>query len=84
MSITCPDCHAALEPQNGIAHCDSCNKDIPLEARCPDCHQPLQVLKACGAVDYFCQNGHGLISKKTRRVRQGWGLIAHAAFSFLP
>lgn len=63
MSITCPDCHAALEPQNGIAHCDSCNKDIPLEARCPDCHQPLQVLKACGAVDYFCQNGHGLISK---------------------
>ncbi|HAS0770053.1 TPA: hypothetical protein I3291_004784, partial [Enterobacter hormaechei subsp. xiangfangensis] len=19
---------------------------------------------ACGAVDYFCQNGHGLISKK--------------------
>ena len=81
MSITCPDCHAALEPQNGIAHCDSCNKDIPLEARCPDCHQPLQVLKACGAVDYFCQNGHGLISK-TRRVRQGWGLIAHAAFSF--
>ncbi|MGI3453244.1 zinc-ribbon domain-containing protein, partial [Citrobacter arsenatis] len=29
-----------------------------------ECHQPLQVLKACGAVDYFCQNGHGLISKK--------------------
>ncbi|MGQ7157144.1 YfgJ family double zinc ribbon protein, partial [Escherichia coli] len=23
-----------------------------------------QVLKACGAVDYFCQHGHGLISKK--------------------
>ncbi|MCF1824449.1 zinc ribbon domain-containing protein, partial [Salmonella enterica subsp. enterica serovar Anatum] len=22
---------------------------------CPDCRQPLQVLKACGAVDYFCQ-----------------------------
>ncbi|MCZ5895738.1 zinc-ribbon domain-containing protein, partial [Escherichia coli] len=20
--------------------------------------------KACGAVDYFCQHGHGLISKK--------------------
>ncbi|MFP3107918.1 zinc-ribbon domain-containing protein, partial [Escherichia coli] len=28
------------------------------------CHQALQVLKACGAVDYFCQHGHGLISKK--------------------
>ncbi|ADO47516.1 zinc ribbon domain-containing protein [[Enterobacter] lignolyticus] len=64
MSITCPDCHAELEPQNGVAHCDRCNKDIPLEARCPECHKPLQVLKACGAVDYFCQHGHGLISKK--------------------
>ena len=80
MSITCPDCHAALEPQNGIAHCDSCNKDIPLEARCPDCHQPLQVLGL--------RRGGLLLSErpradlKTRRVRQGWGLIAHAAFSF--
>ncbi|OIY00288.1 zinc ribbon domain-containing protein [Citrobacter freundii] len=64
MSITCPDCHAELEPQNGVAHCEHCHKDIQLEARCPECHLPLQVLKACGAVDYFCQNDHGLISKK--------------------
>ena len=64
MSINCPDCHAELVPQSGAAHCDSCNNDIPLEARCTDCHQPLEVLKACGAVDYFCRNGHGLISKK--------------------
>jgi Zn finger protein HypA/HybF involved in hydrogenase expression len=28
MSITCPECHAELEPQNGVAHCDNCNKDI--------------------------------------------------------
>lgn len=35
-----------------------------LEACCPDCHKPLDVLKACGAVDYFCQNGHGMVSKK--------------------
>ncbi|HCD8301566.1 TPA: zinc ribbon domain-containing protein, partial [Citrobacter freundii] len=54
MSITCPDCHAELEPQNGVAHCEHCHKDIQLEARCPECHLPLQVLKACGAVDYFC------------------------------
>lgn len=45
MSMTCPDCHAELEPQNGVAHCENCKKDIPLEARCPECHQPLQVLK---------------------------------------
>ncbi len=41
----------------------TCAKDFSLQALCPDCRQPLQVLKACGAVDYFCQNGHGLISK---------------------
>lgn len=35
MSMTCPDCHAELEPQNGVAHCENCKKDIPLEARCP-------------------------------------------------
>jgi len=64
MSITCPDCHAELEPHNGVVHCENCNKDIQLVALCPDCHQPLEVLKACGAVDYFCQHGHGLISKK--------------------
>ncbi|RNW21595.1 zinc ribbon domain-containing protein [Citrobacter werkmanii] len=64
MSIICPDCHAELEPQNGAARCENCQKDFQLEARCPECHQPLEVLKACGAVDYFCQHGHGLISKK--------------------
>lgn len=64
MSIICPGCHAELEPQNGAVHCESCQKDFQLEARCPECHQPLEVLKACGAVDYFCQHGHGLISKK--------------------
>lgn len=42
MSMTCPDCHAELEPQNGVAHCENCRKDIPLEARCPECHQPLR------------------------------------------
>ena len=36
MSMTCSDCHAELEPQNGVAHCENCKKDIPLEARCPE------------------------------------------------
>ncbi|XNM52273.1 zinc-ribbon domain-containing protein [Escherichia coli] len=33
------------------------------QALCPECHQALQVLKACGAVD-FLPHGHGFISKK--------------------
>lgn len=64
MEFICPICHVSLEVQGEHAHCEHCEKTFTLEACCPECHQPLQVLKACGAVDFFCQNGHGLISKK--------------------
>ncbi len=64
MEFDCPVCHAQLAVQANRAHCAHCAKEYVVEARCPDCHKPLEVLKACGAVDYFCQNGHGLISKK--------------------
>lgn len=64
MEFICPTCQASLEVQGNQAHCDHCEQDFTLEASCPECHKPLEVLKACGAVDYFCQNGHGLISKK--------------------
>ena len=64
MELACPICRAPLARQDHNAHCPHSATDFALEARCPDCHKPLEVLKACGAVDYFCQNGHGLISKK--------------------
>lgn len=64
MMVNCPACKNELKQTDGGARCEPCAKDFRLEALCPDCHKPLQVLKACGAVDYFCQNGHGLISKK--------------------
>ncbi|MBK4716022.1 MULTISPECIES: zinc ribbon domain-containing protein [Tenebrionibacter/Tenebrionicola group] len=63
-NVYCPDCNAALELCTGSGRCAACHKVYRLEARCPVCQQPLEVLKACGAVDYFCRNGHGLISKK--------------------
>lgn len=64
MELLCPKCQHLLELDGAQAHCPSCGNDVEPLACCPDCHQPLQVLKACGAVDYFCQNGHGLISRK--------------------
>lgn len=64
MELICPDCQQVVERDGAHARCEDCQRDIPLEARCPDCNQPLEVLKACGAVDYFCRSGHGLISKK--------------------
>lgn len=64
MELNCPVCHNPLALQGDKAHCAHCQQDFTLQALCPECHKPLEVLKACGAVDYFCQNGHGLISKK--------------------
>lgn len=64
MELNCPVCHNPLEQQGDKAHCAHCQQDFALQALCPECHKPLEVLKACGAVDYFCQNGHGLVSKK--------------------
>ena len=64
MELHCPKCQHLLEQDGAHAQCPSCGNDVELQAWCPDCHLPLQVLKAGGAVDYFCQNGHGLISRK--------------------
>lgn len=64
MSVDCPICQNELVPAEAGVHCEYCHQDFLLEAHCPDCQAKLEVLKACGAVDYFCQNGHGLISKK--------------------
>ena len=64
MELNCPSCDKPLIATESGTHCESCDRDFKLEARCPECHKPLEVLKACGAVDYFCQHGHGLISKK--------------------
>ena len=64
MEMKCPNCEKQLLQTDSGTHCESGQEDFHLQGRGPDCHKPLEVLKACGAVDYFCQNGHGLISKK--------------------
>lgn len=65
MEVVCPRCHGAMNWKNDNRfYCPDCQQDYLREARCPECQQSLQELKACGAVDYFCQHGHGLISKK--------------------
>ncbi|MFI8416598.1 zinc ribbon domain-containing protein [Serratia sp. NPDC078593] len=68
METLCPQCHQPMIWVSGHFHCEACNDAFKQLALCPDCGQPLQELKACGAVDYFCQNGHGLISKKRLRL----------------
>lgn len=72
MDALCPVCQKKMTEVSGHFHCSSCHGNYQQQVECPDCAKPLQLLKACGAVDYFCQNGHGLISKS--RIR----------FSYLP
>ncbi|MCX8956772.1 zinc ribbon domain-containing protein [Erwinia psidii] len=64
MSELCPFCQHLLSTKDGHFHCADCDRAFGVQPVCPDCATPLQVLKACGAVDYFCTSGHGLISKK--------------------
>ena len=60
---TCEKCQYPLTLTHSDFVCEQCGAHYARQPLCPDCHQPLEVLKACGAVDYFCQQGHGLISK---------------------
>ncbi|MBV4367969.1 zinc ribbon domain-containing protein [Erwinia sp. BNK-24-b] len=62
MSEHCPVCQHHLIARGERFYCASCQRDFAAKAICPDCGQSLQILKACGAVDYFCPNGDGLIS----------------------
>lgn len=64
VTIHCEKCQQPLRLSDGEFICDCCSAHYPAQPVCPDCHQPLTVLKACGAVDYFCQHGHGLISRR--------------------
>ena len=39
-----------------------------MKSLCPDCLKPVEVIKACGCRDYFCNHCNQLVSK--RRVIQ--------------
>lgn len=73
MDALCPVCARPMDWANNGYRCVTCGSVYRQLAVCPDCGQPLQELKACGAVDYLCQNGHGLISKK--RVKFSYQLL---------
>ncbi|WP_213989981.1 zinc ribbon domain-containing protein [Sodalis sp. dw_96] len=64
MDQKCPVCQHELQRQEADFYCPSCQGRFKQEVLCPDCGKPLEVLMACGAVDYFCPHGDGLISKK--------------------
>lgn len=73
MDKLCPECQNAITYLSGDRFkCEHCDKDYLQQACCPDCDNILEKLQGCGATDYFCRNGHGLISKK----RIIWKVVA--------
>ncbi|MFT8211041.1 MAG: zinc ribbon domain-containing protein [Symbiopectobacterium sp.] len=65
METLCPHCqHTMNRRHDSQFQCSQCHQRFEQQARCPECQQPLQTLSACGSVSYFCQQGHGLISRQ--------------------
>ncbi|MFM2486464.1 zinc ribbon domain-containing protein [Celerinatantimonas yamalensis] len=65
-SYDCPHCGQSLsQTAHGQQwHCAHCEQDYLERVLCPTCQSPLEVLKACGAVDYFCPQCNSLQSKR--------------------
>lgn len=59
----CPECHGLLEFNNKLFHCAACQSDYSEQVSCDVCGETLEKLKACGAVDYFCNHCNCLKSK---------------------
>lgn len=63
-TLTCPACHAELDSRSSETSCTQCQTRYRILARCPSCQQALERLRACGAVDYFCNHCNSLVSKR--------------------
>lgn len=61
MNFICSHCQSALSGEQSDVYCPQCHTRYRMTAYCPECQAGLQVLRACGAADFFCQQ-HGLIS----------------------
>ena len=66
MQLLCTDCQSELQRSGELKyHCVDCDSDFIVHVDCADCHQPLQRLKACGAVSFWCEQCNELKSKST-------------------
>jgi len=65
-NIHCPDCghDSVKQVEKGALQCESCGHTFRQQAYCPVCDEKLEVLKACGAVDYYCNHCNNLVSKR--------------------
>ena len=66
MQLLCPKCQSEVVRSGELKrHCDSCDSDFLLHIACNECGQELERLKACGAVNFWCEQCNELKSKSS-------------------
>ncbi len=66
MQTNCPKCEHELSRSGELKrHCDACDSDFTLEVTCNQCGEQLERLKACGAVNFWCNSCNELKSKSS-------------------
>jgi RecJ-like exonuclease len=64
LTFTCPECQGELLQVASLWHCEHCHGQFIQTPHCDQCGSVLDVLKACGAVDYFCNQCNEMKSKR--------------------
>ncbi|MEG3753288.1 zinc ribbon domain-containing protein [Psychromonas arctica] len=66
MQLLCPHCQSELNRSGeSKRHCETCHSDFILNIECNECGAILQRLKACGAVNFWCEDCNELKSKSS-------------------
>lgn len=61
----CPSCNTNLQKIDDTYSCDACKTRYREIIHCPKCDAPVETLKACGALSYFCNHCNELQSKSS-------------------
>ncbi|WP_220718412.1 zinc ribbon domain-containing protein [Agarivorans litoreus] len=62
--VACPECDGQLQHEHDHWLCGACHHKFSQRVHCDKCDAELEKLKACGAVDYFCNSCNELKSKR--------------------
>lgn len=62
---SCPDCRCELHRSGLTLACPQCRRRWREQNLCASCAGELELLQACGAIDYFCPRCRSLQSKST-------------------
>jgi hypothetical protein len=66
MQLQCPKCQSEVVRSGELKrYCESCDSDFLLHIACNECGQELERLKACGAVNFWCEQCNELKSKSS-------------------